>query len=121
MFDYKGARNLDAMYDFVTVGYNLAVTKSAMTDVIPPPPSMFDVKMKQFRLKIEAMTKDNDHLKYLLEDFEHIVSFRKNAAAALLVMGAIIGFFFGMILSLLLGLGSTGTTKGKKKKKKKKD
>ncbi|KAL7538420.1 hypothetical protein ACHAXR_008546 [Thalassiosira sp. AJA248-18] len=113
MYNYKGGRNIDEMYKFVTEGY-----KSALMDTIPPAPSMFDVKMKQFRQKFEAITQDNPHLKHLLEDFDHIVSFRKNAAAVLLVMGAFIGFMFAK-LSLLMGIGSTSAAKAQKKKKKK--
>mmetsp|Transcript_26592 Transcript_26592/g.57154 ORF Transcript_26592/g.57154 Transcript_26592/m.57154 type:complete len:233 (-) Transcript_26592:235-933(-) len=115
MYNYKGDRNIDALYAFVTEGY-----KSALPDAaIPPPPSLLDVKMKEFRQKFEALAQDNEHLKHLLEDFDHIVSFRKNAAVALLVMGAILGFMFGIIVSLIMGMGSTDNTKAKKKKNKK--
>lgn len=111
MYNYKGARNADALYDFVTEGY-----KSALQDTIPPPPSVLDVKMKEFRMKFDSLAQNNKHLKFLLEDFDHIITFRKNAACALLVMGAFIGFMFGIIVSLLMGMGSTDT-KAKKKKK----
>ena len=114
MYNYKGGRNLDALYEFVTEGY-----KSAMTDTIPAPPSMFDAKMKEFRQKFESMAEDHENLKYVLEDFDHIVSFRKNAAVVLVVMGSFIGFMFGVIVSLLMGIGSAGkaSKKGGKKKK----
>jgi hypothetical protein len=111
MYSYDGARTIDALYAFVTEGY-----KSASDDAIPAPPSMFEVKMKEFRQKFEAYTKDSEHLKYLLEDFDHITNYRKNAATVLMVMGAIIGFMLGVIVMLLMGITST-ETKGKKKKK----
>ena len=114
MYNYKGARNLDALYEFVTGGY-----KTSPIDTIPQPPSYMDIKMKEIRQQFDKYSQDNEHLKYLLEDFDHIISFRKNAAATLLVMGAIIGFFFGMIVTLLMGIGKTDkpkTTKSKKKK-----
>jgi len=115
MYTYKGGRNLDALYDFVTEGY-----KSAKTDEIPAPPSVLDAKMKEFRQKFESLTENNDSLKYLLEDFDHIVSFRKNAALALVLMGAFLGFMFGIIVSLLfMGGGSSGSKPAQKKKKKK--
>mmetsp|Transcript_33366 Transcript_33366/g.70133 ORF Transcript_33366/g.70133 Transcript_33366/m.70133 type:complete len:232 (+) Transcript_33366:115-810(+) len=114
MYSYKGARNIDALYEFATGGY-----KSASDDAIPAPPSAFDIKMKEFRLKFQAMTEDHEHLKYMLEDFDHIVSYRKNAAVLLVVMGAIIGFMFGVIVTLLMGIGSTGAAKAQNKKKKK--
>ncbi|EED90729.1 predicted protein, partial [Thalassiosira pseudonana CCMP1335] len=46
MYNYKGARNIDALYEFVTEGY-----KTAPTDTIPAPPSAFDAKMKEIRQK----------------------------------------------------------------------
>lgn len=112
MYTYKGSRTLDAMYDFVTGGY-----KSMVDDKIPAPPSFLDVKMKEFRQTFESMTEDNPHLRYLLDDFDHIISLRKNAAVVLLVMGAFVGFFLGVIVSMLMGTGSA-QPKGQKKKKK---
>lgn len=111
MYNYKGARNIDALYDFATGGY-----KSETADTIPAAPSVFDVKMKEIRQKFEDVAQNSPHMKYLLDDFDHIVSFRKNAAVVLLVMGALIGFFFGIILSLLTGIGGTPLKAQKKKK-----
>lgn len=112
MYNYKGGRNVDALYDFVTGGY-----ASALDDKIPPAPSAFDATVKGFRRKFDDAAKDHPHLKYLLEDFDHIVSLRKNAAVALLMLGAFVGFFFGIIVSLLTGIGGTKTNAPKKKKK----
>jgi len=111
MYTYDGARNIDALYAFVTEGY-----KSASDDAIPAAPSVFEVKMREFRQKFEAYTQDNEHLKHLFEDFDHITNFRKNAAILLMIMGAIIGFMLGVIVTLLMGINST-ETKGTKKKK----
>ena len=113
MYNYKGPRTLDALYEFVTGGYT-----AALTDAIPPPPSAFEVKVKEFRQKFEKLTEDHEQLKYLLEDFDHIVSFRKNAAVVILAMGAFLGLFFGIIVSLLMGVGKTEAKAAKKKKKK---
>jgi len=113
MFAYKGARNIDALYDFVTGGY-----KSALQDVIPPEPSVFEKKMKLVRKKFNKFAKDNEHLQYLLTDFEHIIGFRKNAAALLLAMGAIVGFWIGFIVSFL-AFGGKGNEKKVKSKSKK--
>ncbi len=99
MYSYKGARNIDALYAFVTEGY-----KTAATDTIPIPPSAFEVKMKKIRKKFQDVADTNQNLKFLLEDFDHIIEFRKNAAVVLVVMGAIIGFMIGMIVCLLGGL-----------------
>jgi len=112
MFAYKGARTIDALYDFVTGGY-----KSALQDVIPPEPSVFEKRVKDLRQKFNKFAKDNEHLQYLLTDFEHIISFRKNAAVLLLAMGAIVGFWIGFIVSLLaFGKGSEKKAKSKSKK-----
>lgn len=116
MYNYKGARNLQALYDFVTEGYKEAPID--WIDTIPAAPSTFEIKMKELRQKFEEFAEGNEHLQYLLEDFDHIVNFRKNAAATILVMGAIIGFFFGMIVTLLLGIGKAEKPKTSKKKKK---
>mmetsp|Transcript_4724 Transcript_4724/g.7294 ORF Transcript_4724/g.7294 Transcript_4724/m.7294 type:complete len:229 (-) Transcript_4724:143-829(-) len=112
MFSYKGARNIDALYDFVTEGY-----KSALQDTIPPVPSIYEKTMKQLRKKFNKFAKDNENLQYLLTDFGHIISFRKNAAAVLLVLGAIVGFWLGFIVSLLaFGKGNEKKAKSKSKK-----
>jgi protein disulfide-isomerase-like protein len=112
MFTYKGARNIDALYDFVTEGY-----KSALQDTIPPVPSMYEKTVKEMRKKFNKFAKDNEQLQYLLTDFEHIISFRKNAAAGLLVMGVIVGFWLGIIVSLLaFGKGNEKKVKSKSKK-----
>jgi len=110
LFTYKGSRSLLAMYDFVTEDY-----KEGPQDTIPPLPSWFDTKVKELRKWFEAATDDNQHLKYLLEDFEHILEFRKNAAGALLVIGGMFGFLLGVMLTLL------STMRGSDKPKRKKD
>jgi len=111
MYDYGGARTADALHDFVTGGY-----RSAPEDAIPAPPSLVDAKVRELRQMFEGAVGDHEHLKFLLEDFDHIVSFRKNAAAALLAVGAIVGFMFGVIVALLVGMGGTDSKKKKKKK-----
>lgn len=113
MFNYKGPRNLDALHAFVTEGY-----KTTQPDTIPAPPSFVEMKVKELRKRFEKLTEENLHVKYLLEDFDHIVSFRKNAAAALLVIGALIGFLFGVIVTLFMG-GSRNPRDKKPKAKKK--
>mmetsp|Transcript_458 Transcript_458/g.910 ORF Transcript_458/g.910 Transcript_458/m.910 type:complete len:227 (-) Transcript_458:308-988(-) len=112
LFTYKGSRNIDALYEFVTEGY-----KTAKDEEIPSPPSLLDVKMKEFRNWFFEMTKGHDQLKYLLEDFEHILSYRKNAAVVLVGMGVVLGFFIGMIVAMLtMGDGTKEKANGKSKK-----
>merc|ERR1712216_253877 len=104
MYHYKGDRNIDALYDFVTEGY-----KSASDKTIPPAPSAWAQHVHEFRRWFEDMTKDNPHLKFFLEDVDHIASYRKNAAAFLLGLGAFIGFVFGVVVSMLMGTGTKTT------------
>ncbi|KAL3782708.1 hypothetical protein HJC23_012227 [Cyclotella cryptica] len=109
MYPYKGSRTVDALYAFVTEGY-----KTAPTDVIPVVPSAFQLKMKEWRAKFQQLTEKHDQLKYLLDDFEHILQFRKNAAVVLMILGMIVGGIFGMIMCWVMG-GSGGTKKVKSK------
>jgi protein disulfide-isomerase-like protein len=111
MYPYAGDRNIDALYNFATEGYKTALANPT----IPSAPSMFEVKMLEFRVWFEAMTNDVPHLKFLLEDIDHILTIRKNAAAFLLILGAFNGFVFGIVVSMLLGRGNK--TKAQKKKK----
>lgn len=103
---------MDALYEFVTKGYKAAVAE----DSIPPAPSMFQRKMKVMRQKFEEYALNNKHVTYLLDDFDHIISMRKNAAVVLLAMGSFLGFWFGVVVMLLMGNGSA-ESKSKKKKK----
>jgi hypothetical protein len=110
-YPYKNKRDLDSMYHFVTEGY-----KTSNTEEIPVVPGVFEEKMKQFRVKFQDMVKGHKDLKFLLEDFDHILDVRKNAAAVLVGLGVIVGFMLATILSLLRELGS-----GKKESKTKKE
>jgi hypothetical protein len=112
MYTYKGVRTLEALYEFATLGY-----KSALDDPIPAAPSAFEIKMKELRKKVTDYTQKNEHLKYLLEDFEHITDYRKNAAIVLVVMGLIIGFMMGVIVTLLMGISGNKSKAAAKKKK----
>ena len=102
MFTYKGDRDIDSLYEFVTGGF-----KSALHEPVPTVPSKYEKKMKEMRKKFKKIVKNNEQLQYLMTDFEHIISFRKNAAAVLLVLGAIIGVWLGFIVSMVaFGKGS---------------
>ena len=111
MYSYKGARTLDALYEFSTKGY-----KTASDDPIPAAPTVFELKMKELREKLTDYTQKNEHLKHLLEDFEHITDYRKNAAIVLVVGGSIIGFVIGVIVTLLMGINGNKPDGTKKKK-----
>ena len=112
MFTYKGDRDIDSLYEFVTGGF-----KSALHEPVPTVPSMYEKKMKEMRKKFKRTVKNNEQLQYLMTDFEHIISFRKNAAAVLLVLGAIIGFWLGFIVSMFaFGKGSEKKMRSKPKK-----
>lgn len=88
---------------------------SSINEEIPGIPSAFQEKVKQLRLKFQQLTKDHKDLKFLLEDFDHILEFRKNAAAVLIGFGVIVGFTLATILSLFKGLCRSKANSKKKK------
>jgi thiol-disulfide isomerase/thioredoxin len=107
MYDYKGPRKLDDLYAFVTGGYQ----SETPADEIPVPPSWLSLRMKEVRQYAKKLTLENKHLSDLIDDFSHILDFRKNAAALLLGIGLVLGILFGYILGL-----SSGKKAGKKAK-----
>ena len=75
---------------------------------MPAPPGWDDQwKSYQKRLKKEYAM--------LEEDFYHIVEVRKNAAVALVIIGAVVGLVFGCLLGALCCSGSGGKKKHKAK------
>jgi len=106
MYLYKGGRDVDSLVDFVTKGYKTAEGKD-----VPPMPTFYDKFMKEVT-KLFDKTQQNEHLRMLTEDFTHILDLRKNAAVALLALGACFGLVFGCIV---------GSLRQRKVKKVKKD
>lgn len=102
MYRYSGPRELDSLAEFAAGGY-----KDTTGEDVPAPPSWFDEKMKDVRQMVES----NDQLRMLAEDFEHILEVRKNAAAVLVVIGAVVGLMLGCVL------GGGGKKSGGKSKK----
>lgn len=101
-YRYAGGRTLEEFQAFLQGGY--AETKA---DPLPAPPGWDDImKSYQKRLKKEYAM--------LEEDFYHIVEVRKNAMAALLVIGGVVGLLFGCLLSAVCCRSSSG---GKQKAK----
>jgi len=107
MYRYSGPRDLDSLAAFAAGGYKDTTTGGG--EDVPSPPSWFDEKMKDVRQMVES----NDHLRMLAEDFEHILEVRKNAAALLVVIGAVVGLMVGCVLG---GGGSKKSGGGKSKK-----
>ena len=91
MYDYHGPRSLDNFVEFVTGGY-----LEAKPVPVPPPPSWLEVQMTNARIMANEIVKNNEILRVTLKDFEHILDYRKNAAVVLVVIGAFIGFAFGL-------------------------
>lgn len=91
MHFYKGARDVESLVKFVTEGY-----KTANGEDVPPAPTFSD-KMQKKLSKVFDKAQQNDQARLLKEDFDHILDLRKNAAAVLLIIGAVIGFLFGCI------------------------
>lgn len=92
MYKYRGLKTLEAMKAFVEGGY-----KESIALPVPPPPSFFDVTKK----KIERFIDDNKELRFLREDFYHILEVRKNAAVVLMVIGGVVGMLLTCTLSCL--------------------
>lgn len=108
MYKYDGARTVEDMMEFVISGYH---SKHAMP--LPSPPSFLDLQ----RMKLFAWLQTQDN-SMLAKDFEHILSFRKNAAIVLLIMGGLLGFSLGCIASTLTTSGSPGSTSSNSNKEK---
>lgn len=102
VYDYKGGRSLEDLKTFLTKGGDFGGNANA----VPSPPSWF-----------EEMVQKNKYLQALSDDFNHIVSFRKNAAAILVAIGVIWGMILMFLFQLMLG-GGPKATKAKKTAKK---
>ena len=92
MYEYDRGRNVDEFVEFVTGKYETVTGK-----YVPPPVGGWKKVIRQLRKKVEG----NKFLSALLEDFEHILSWRKNAAILLFVFGGIFGFFNAILMSAL--------------------
>ena len=81
VYQYKGARSLTALMSFLGGDFGDG-------NPVPPPPSSFEVFLSKQK-----------ELNMLVQDFRHIVNFRKNAAALLFGLGVL----FGLIVATLFG------------------
>jgi protein disulfide-isomerase-like protein len=90
LYTYKGARTVEDIKPFLISGY-----KQEEGLPVPPPPSFVEIQRKKVKQAVES----NKHLSMLLEDFEHIVNIRKNAAVVLLLLGAFVGFLVGYFVA----------------------
>ena len=110
MYDYSGPRDVDAFVNFITKEY-----KNAKGETVPSAPGAFEEALKKLRKAV----KDNKHMVNLLNNFEHILKMRKNAAVFLLVLGAVLGFIVTTLIGLMMGSssGSSDSSSSKSKKK----
>mmetsp|Transcript_7357 Transcript_7357/g.10514 ORF Transcript_7357/g.10514 Transcript_7357/m.10514 type:complete len:210 (-) Transcript_7357:761-1390(-) len=95
VYEYSGARSLDAMKEFVLGGYHSEEGKP-----VPPPPSFLDELLKKVPL-----------LSDLSDDLEHIVEMRKNAAVFLLLIGVVLGMVLNMLIYEFTGLSGSKAKK----------
>lgn len=102
MYKYRGLKTVEAMKTFVEGGY-----KESVALPVPAPPSFFDIAQR----KIERLFDDHKELRFIREDFQHIMEVRKNAAVVLMVIGAIFGMFMTCTLTCLFS-----SKKGKEKR-----
>jgi len=93
MFEYEDRHwSDDALFKFATTGYKSLDGKS-----VPPLPGWGE------------FTKD------LMDDLDHILILRKNAAFVIFGMGLTIGFLFGYVILLLTTMPPSTNNKGKTK------
>lgn len=86
VYDYNGGRTLDELKSFLE-GSSFGEGKG-----VPKPPSWLESQMTQ-----------NPILKELVDDYDHIVSYRKNAAAILIAIGVVLGVALFWMLGLIFG------------------
>ena len=110
MYTYRGSTTgeaaVEAMKTFVETRY-----KSMDGSIVRSPPSLLDT----WKEMIRAASKDANHfLSLVMEDFNHIWLYRKNAAAALILIGGVAGTIFGLLLSFLFPRKRKQAEKAKK-------
>ena len=108
MYKYEGSRTVDDMKEFVMSGY-----KDKVDMDVPAPPSTVEM----FRRKVMEYVESNEQLSTLVDDFEHIVDLRKNAAAILVLMGVVLGVVLGCLMENCGKLSRTKKALTVKKKK----
>jgi len=81
LYEYTGRRELDAFRDFLAGGYQKQEGKA-----VPSVPMWWQKDLDYFR-----------------EDFDHILEYRKNAAAGLVVIGFVGGFLVSTIFHMIGG------------------
>lgn len=97
VYSYQGGRTLDEFTSFLGQGGDF----NGDGQPVPSPPSI-----------LEDFISQNKEVKELVEDFNHIIALRKNAAAVLLVIGFASGIMFSLILSMIFK-SKSATTKAK--------
>ena len=85
VYNYEGARTLDALKDYLLSG------TFGTGEAVPPPPSFFQRILRQ-----------NKDLKILMDDFDHIISYRKNGAVVLFSLGVIWGILLMAVFQMIL-------------------
>uniref|UniRef100_A0A7S2WRL6 Thioredoxin domain-containing protein n=1 Tax=Eucampia antarctica TaxID=49252 RepID=A0A7S2WRL6_9STRA len=92
MYSYDGARIASDLMEFASEGY-----KEATAEDVPPPPSWMEDKV----VKVRIMVQTNHHLNAIVQDFEEVVTNRKNAAAVLIGLGVFFGVLIGYLMASL--------------------
>ncbi len=113
MFEYPpgNPRDVDEFIKF-TVGDNAEYKKNKKQNVPRGPGGMLKL-VGDLRKRVY----DVELLRYLLDDVEHILMIRKNAAVLLIGIGIMIGFLFASLLALCRS-SNAGAATGKSKSKK---
>lgn len=96
MYDYRGARTVEAMSEFVFGGYkNIPKDRKQVVPAVPSAPSWVQSKMEELR----KFAKGNKTISYLITDLEHITKMRKNAALLVFAVGLLVGMWLGFLLA----------------------
>ena len=100
MRSYSGLRDVDEFMEYVLGGY-----QKDSSEIVPPGPNKLIEAIQLLRQKVHT----NSFLRVTLDDFEHIIELRKNAAFVILIIGMIFGFFLSCIFTGKKGEGITQT------------
>ena len=106
MYTYEGPRTLTDMMEFVLGGYKNA----SSIESVPPDNSKWKKMMGAWRVKLQTY----DFARVTLQDFEHILHFRKNAALVLFLLGSSFGIVLGYVVARLSSNRSHSSKRTKK-------
>uniref|UniRef100_A0A7S3DLN8 Thioredoxin domain-containing protein n=1 Tax=Entomoneis paludosa TaxID=265537 RepID=A0A7S3DLN8_9STRA len=100
MYTYKGTRTLEAFKEYVAGGYH---DSADVEESVPPAPSSMDEWQKMMNQEWESFLENFE------KDVSHILEYRKNAAAVLILVGMVWGVLLSSFCGMVLRSKSKGT------------